>query len=136
MAQRARVGSRPAFVSKSEPVPRPTKRAEYVIELATSNARKGWTDIKATARNATVDAWDQLTTDPLETSNRMYDLKGEYATVETAAHGVRTQRQYKVTDGGRIWYSVVPNDRGDKKPRTAGTVYLHRVEPGHPKETE
>ncbi len=41
--------------------------------------------------------------------------------------------QYKVTDGGRIWFSVEPSPKGSK---TAGRVLLERCEPGHPKETD
>lgn len=41
--------------------------------------------------------------------------------------------QYKVTDGGRIWFFVDPAQNGAK---IAGRVLLERCEPGHPKETE
>lgn len=41
--------------------------------------------------------------------------------------------QYKITDGGRLWYIVRPAVKGTK---VVGHVLLERCEPGHPKETE
>ncbi|WP_217697458.1 hypothetical protein [Nocardia donostiensis] len=45
-------------MSKSrDTVPRPLKRSEYVIAFISRDAMKGWPDLLAVARNATVDAW-------------------------------------------------------------------------------
>jgi len=115
-----------------EAVTHPIKRAEWEIQHASSNARKGWVDTLATARNATIDAWDQLTVDPLAISERMYDLQGSLDILQTAAHDTRPQRQFKITDGGRIWFYAVPAAKG---PKAAGTVHLTRVETGHTNET-
>lgn len=95
-------------------------------------AAKGWIDLLAVARNATVDAWDTLTREPTTETQRLYQLKGEFA---YGAYQGRTygRYQYKVTDGGRIWFFVEPAPKGSK---TAGRVLLERCEPGHPKETE
>lgn len=42
----------------AENVARPLKKAEYVTVFATRQAQDGWRNCLATARNATVDAWD------------------------------------------------------------------------------
>ena len=41
------------------------ERAEFELKFISSQAEKGWIDALATSRNAIVDAWDRLTTDPL-----------------------------------------------------------------------
>lgn len=120
-------------MSKRTPgVARSLKRTEYRIEHHSNSAAKGWTDLLATARNATVDAWDRLTTHPLRDTERQYRLKGDFALV-TWGGETYDRWQYKVTDGGRIWYFVV---RPDPEGRCAGTVRLERCSPGHPKETD
>lgn len=85
----------------------------------------------ATARNATVDAWDFLTQSPVVEGGRCYRLQGDLAVV--TIDGTDYARwQYKVTDGGRIWYAVLAPGKTDK---VAGFVMLERVETGHPNET-
>ncbi len=64
---------------KGGAVPRPAKRTEWQLVFATRDAEKGWTDLLATARNATVDAWDTLTREPTVQRPRLYQLKGDYA---------------------------------------------------------
>ena len=111
--------------------PRPLKKAEFILEFATRSAQKGWRDCLAVARNATVDAWDQLTTAPMLEDGRLYRLKADFST--GSYDGQTLERwQYKITDGGRIWYFVILTPSA----KTAGRVLLERCEPGHPKETE
>lgn len=117
---------------RDSPVPRPIKRAEWEIVFATRDSAKGWSDLLAVARNATVDAWDTLTREPTIESPRLYQLKGDYAYL-TYQGRTYARYQYKVTDGGRIWFFVEPAPKGTK---TAGRVLLERCEPGHPKQTE
>jgi hypothetical protein len=38
---------------KSEKVERPTKKREYELRFASVQARRGWTDLKATIRHST-----------------------------------------------------------------------------------
>ena len=113
---------------RNQSVPRPLKKIEFEIRFATREADKGWTDAKATARNALVDAWDFLTHTPLQECVRCYPLKGDLGSVIRGGI-VYTRWQYKITDGGRIWYHV-------ESGHTGGVVYLERVETGHPAETE
>jgi hypothetical protein len=119
-------------VSKRQDVPRPLKRAEYEIVFITSEAQKGWIDCLAAARNATVDAWDTLTREPDAQTPRLYPLKGElrYGTYQGRTY---ERYQYKITDGGRLWFFVEHAPKGSKN---AGRVLLERCLPGHPKETE
>lgn len=118
-------------MSRKTQVDRPLKKAEYVIVFATRQAERGWRDCLATAKNATVDAWDRLTTTPCIEDRRCYKLKDNLAV--GTYQGQSFQRyQYKITDSGRIWYFVdsTPSDK------TRGRVLLERCETGHPKETE
>ena len=39
--------------------------ANWQLKFISRQAEKGWIDALATSRNAIVDAWDRLTTDPL-----------------------------------------------------------------------
>ncbi len=118
-------------MSPADKVTRPprTQRVRDRVHHAPSPA--GWTDCLAAARNATVDAWDRLTTTPTVEDGRLYRLRADLA---TGTYDGRTfdRYQYKITNGGRIWYFV------DLTPaaKVAGRVLLERCEPGHPKETE
>ena len=122
--------------SRRERLDRPLKPAEYEIRFANRDAEKGWRDVPAVARNATVEAWDHLTAHPHEGSKRCYALRADYAVVNIGGVAYE-QWQYKVTDGARIWYCVVPsNPKAKPKPKVAGAVYLFLCSPGHPKGTE
>lgn len=113
-------------------VERPLKRVEYEIVFITRQAEKGWQDCRAVALNALVHAWERLTTAPTHEDSRLYRLKADYATREYEGR-TYDRYQYKITDGGRLWYLVRPAPKGAK---IAGQVLLERCEPGHPKETE
>ncbi|MEV0760251.1 hypothetical protein [Nocardia sp. NPDC050435] len=110
-------------------MPRPLKRSEYSLEFITSQARKGWVDCVAVARNAMADAWDTLTREPERQSPRLYPLRAELR-YGTYAGRTYERYQYKFSDGGRLWYFVDPAPKGS---RSAGRVLLERCMPGHPK---
>ncbi|WP_030152404.1 hypothetical protein [Oerskovia turbata] len=112
-------------------IERPLKITEYRLRFATREAEKGWRDLRATARNATVDAWDFLTKTPHEEGGGCYRLLGDLAVVRI--DGTDFDRwQYKPTGGGRIWYAILPPTKGSKEP---GLVLLERVTTGHPNQT-
>lgn len=115
-------------------VPRPLKRAEYEIVHISRQAEEGWRDGLATHRNAVVDAWQRLTTEPTrEDGERVYRLKGDLAL--GAYQGETFDRyQYKLPGGGRIWYFV--EKAHDKKAKTAGRVLVEDVHTAHPNETK
>jgi len=115
----------------SRQVARPYKRSEFELVFITRQAEKDWTDSLAVARNATVDAWDRLTIAPTVEGERLYRLRAELAT--GTYHGTTFERyQYKITNGGRIWYFVQHTPTA----KISGRVLLERCEPGHPKQTD
>lgn len=115
----------------SRQVARPHKRSEFELVFITRQAEKGWTDCLAVARNATVDAWDRLTTAPTVEDERLYRLRAELAT--GTYDGATFERyQYKITNGGRIWYFM----QHTPAEKISGRVLLERCEPGHPKQTD
>lgn len=90
---------------KHQPVPRPLKRAEYRIELASRQAEPGWRDLLATTRSAVGDAWDFLTRTPLEASPRNHTMRGELATVTRDGRAYE-RWQHELPGGARIWFYV------------------------------
>lgn len=107
-------------------VERPTKRSEYTIAFASVQAQKGWTDLRATIRNALADAWDFLTRTPLAETPTNYALKGELATIvrDGRAHQ-RWQHKPTLRGDARIWFYV-----------DGQTVYLEQVHTHHPNATK
>lgn len=96
-----------AAATKGEPVPRPRKKTEYEIRLASADARKGWQDLVATIRNSMAETWDFLTRTPLHTTPTNCRLKGELGVIRRA--GASFERwQHKPTAKGtaRVWYYV------------------------------
>ncbi len=113
------------------PVPRPTKKREYVIEFASKGAEKGWRDLKAGQLNALTDAWDFLTRTRDAISASCHPLKGDLGTLERA--GVRhTRWQLELHNGARIWYYISVSTQG----KSAGTVHLVDVHTRHPNQTK
>lgn len=107
-------------------VPRPSKKAEYEIRYATTNAEKGWKDLVATIRNPMSETWDFLTRTPLVTTQTNYPLKGELGLVQRAGD-THERWQHKPTAKGtaRIWFFV-----------EGRTVFLEQVHTSHPNETK
>ncbi|MGL5859730.1 MAG: hypothetical protein ACRCY9_00545 [Phycicoccus sp.] len=109
---------------RDQAVPRPTKKAEFIIVFATREAQVGWRDVLATQRNAVADTWDFLTRSPDRTTPTNYRLKGDLATV-THAGKTHTRWQHKLSGGARIWFYV-----------DGQTVHLIDVHTRHPNETK
>lgn len=109
---------------RDQPVARPLKRSEYTVVFATRAAALRWRNLLATQRSAVVDAWDELTKEPLKITANNYPLKGELGLVR---HGERTHErwQHKLAGGARLWLYV------DKQ-----TVYLVEVHTRHPNQTK
>lgn len=113
-------------MAKLDKVPRPTKKSEYAITFASTQARRGWTDLCATIRGPLADSWDFLTKHPLAVTPTNYRLRGELGVI--VRDGVEYDRwQHKPTQQGdaRIWFYVV--DR---------TVHLENVHTRHPNQTK
>jgi hypothetical protein len=90
------------------------------------SSQRGWTDLCATIRNSTTNAWDFLTRTPLMVTPTNYPLKGELGTItrDGIAH---TRWQHKPTLKGdaRIWFYVQDQ-----------VVYLEQVHTTHPNATK
>ena len=118
---------------RGTPVPRPIKGTEYEIFFGSAAAQRGWTDLKASAKNALADAFDYLTAHPAKYDpDRCYRLRGDLETVLVNGEAL-PQWQYKVTDGARLWYAVHEPNAKAKEP---GRVYITRAATGHPNETD
>lgn len=114
-------------------VPRPIKGTEYEIFFGNAAAQRGWTDLKAVAKNALADAHDYLTAHPAKYDPaRCYELRGDLSTVSVDGV-VLPQWQYKVTDGARLWYAI---DEPNVKTKKLGRVYITNAVTGHPNETD
>jgi hypothetical protein len=90
---------------RRERVAPPPAKGGWDLRYGTSDAAKGWQAVcEAAPANARV-AWERLTTDPRQRSDRQHPLKGSVGT--RVVNGVvMEQWQYEVTSGGRIWYCV------------------------------
>lgn len=115
-------------MAKTEQVHRPTKKDHFKIKFASTQAKKGWTDLNATIRNPLIEAWDILTVSPGVATARNYPLKGDLGLV-TYQGKTYERRQFKPTVKGdaRIWFFI---DKG------AMVVYLEQVHTNHPNETK
>jgi hypothetical protein len=81
------------------------------LHFISRSAGKGRLDALATARNAVVDAWERLTTEPIEESERQYRLKGDLAT--GTCQGRRCERwPYERTDGAASGTASSPRPGG------------------------
>ena len=86
----------------------------------------GWEAICAVAPANARLAWEQLTTNPRERTQRQHPLKGTLGS--RLVNGQQLEQwQYEVTGGGRLWYALEDRTR---------TVWLTEASPGHPKATE
>lgn len=113
-------------MAKQQQVPRPTKKSEYTILFASSQAQRGWRDLSATRRSALADAWDFLTRTPLQVTPTNYPLKGALsAVVKNGTKHDRWQHKPSRGDGARIWFYVAER-----------TVFLEQVHTHHPNETK
>lgn len=79
----------------------------------------------AAAANARV-AWERITADPRDQSERLHPLKGSLGA--RIVNGLAMEQwQYEVTSAGRLWYCIDDDNR---------TVWLTDASVGYPKATE
>ena len=113
-------------MAKSEKVERPTKKSEFELRFASVQAKRGWTDLKATTKNSLADAWDFLTRTPQSTTPNNYRLRGELGVVtRDGSNHERWQHKPTLKGDARIWFYVVDH-----------VVYLEQVHTSHPNETK
>lgn len=111
---------------RRERVAPPPAKGGWDFRYATSEATSGWEKVCAAApANARV-AWERISTDPRDRTDRQHPLKGNLAT--RIINGTTMEQwQYEVTGGGRLWYCIDDDHR---------TAWLTDAMPGHPKATE
>ena len=79
----------------------------------------------AASANARI-AWERITADPRDRTDRQHRLKGSLG--QRLINGVEMEQwQYEVTGAGRLWYCIDDEHR---------TVWLTDASTGHPKATE
>lgn len=111
---------------RKERISPPPAKGGWDFRYGTSDAAKGWEKVCAAASGNARRAWETITADPRERTDRQHPLKGSLGSRSVNGE-VMDQWQYEVTGGGRLWYCI------DDKKRT---VWLTEATPGHPKATE
>ena len=111
---------------RRERVAPPPRPEGWDFRYVSSETTGGWEKVcSAAPANARV-AWERITAEPRQRTDRQHPLKGDLAT-RVVNGEVLEQWQYEVTSGGRLWYCIDDRQR---------TVWLTLAAPGHPKETE
>lgn len=111
---------------RRERVAPPPARGGWDFRYGTSNAVKGWEKVAAAAPGNARVAWEKITADPRERTDRQAPLKGSLGSRTINGEDME-QWQYEVTSGGRLWYCIDAQNK---------TVWLTAALPGHPKSTE
>jgi hypothetical protein len=111
---------------RRERVAPPPAPSGWDFRYATSDAVTGWENVcAAAAANARV-AWERITADPRQRTERQHPLKGSLST--RVVNGQKLEQwQYEVTGAGRLWYCIDDQRR---------LVWLTDATTGHPKTTE
>jgi hypothetical protein len=105
--------------------PPPTKGA-WDFRFGTGDALSLWDKVCSAAPANARAAWDHITSDPRQRSERQHPLKGGLGSRTVTGQSME-QWQYEVTGAGRLWYCIDDARR---------TVWLTEATPGHPKATE
>jgi len=104
----------------------PPAKDGWDFRFATSDAVGGWEKVcSAAPANARI-AWERITADPRQRTDRQHPLKGSLGSRIVNRESL-DQWQYEVTGGGRLWYCI-------DDPRR--TVWLTDAMVGHPKASE
>lgn len=111
---------------RRERVAPPPIKGGWDFRYGTSEATKGWERVCAAAPGNARVAWERITGDPRERTDRQHPFKGSLGSRSINGE-VMDQWQYEVTSGGRVWYCIDDRKR---------TVWLTEAMPGHPKATE
>lgn len=111
---------------RRERVAPPPLPGGWDFRYATSDAVDGWGKVCAAAPANARTAWERITGDPRDRTERQHPLKGILGSRVVNGQTLE-QWQYEVTGGGRIWYCIDDERR---------TVWLTAAMPGHPKRTE
>lgn len=111
---------------RRERVAPPPTTGGWDLRYGTSDAAKGWDKVWAAAPGNARIAWEKITSDPRDRTDRQHPLKGSLGT--RIVNGTDMEQwQYEVTGAGRVWYAIDDDHR---------TVWLTEATTGHPKATE
>ena len=111
---------------RRERVAPPPAPGGWDFRYATSDAVSGWEKVCTAAPGNARTAWERITTDPKERSERQHPLRGTLGSRLINGETLE-QWQYEVTGAGRLWYCIDDSRR---------IVWLTNATPGHPKATE
>src|SRR5262245_26087281 len=111
---------------RKERVAPPPRAGGWDCRFQTSEAAKGWEQLRAMVPASTSDAWDRITQDPFTRSERQHPLKADLQSRTIDGQDL-DQWQYEVTGAARIWYCIDV---------AARVIWLTKASVGHPKETE
>jgi hypothetical protein len=111
---------------RRERVAPPPVPGGWDFRYATSEAVTGWEKVCSSASANARRAWEAITAEPRNRSDRQHPLRGSLGT-RTVNGEALEQWQYEVTGAGRLWYCI----DDDRK-----TLWLTGAAPGHPKATE
>ena len=104
----------------------PPAAGGWDFRFANTAAVSGWAQVCATTPSNARAAWEAITSDPHQRTQRQHQLKDSLG--QRLVNGTEMQQwQYEVTAGGRIWYCIDDANR---------TVWMTAVHVGHPKATE
>lgn len=111
---------------RRERVAPPPAKAGWDFRYASSDAVAGWERLCAAAASNARVAWERITADPRDRTDRQHPLRGSLGS--RTVNGIELEQwQYEVTGAGRLWYCI---DDGHR------TVWLTDATVGHPKATE
>lgn len=111
---------------RRERVAPPPGKGGWDFRYGTGDAATGWDKVCAAAPTNARVAWERITTDPRQRTDRQHPLKGALGTRVVNGQNLE-QWQYEVTAGGRLWYCIDDERR---------MVWLTDAMVGHPKATE
>lgn len=107
---------------------RPAKNHEWTIRYASREVASGWENLCKQEPGVIATLYDQLTNDPRQVYNReRHDLLRGNLRTELIHGELLEQWQYKISNGGRVWYAI--ND-------TTRVVWITKASASHPNETK
>ena len=111
---------------RRERVAPPPSKDGWDFRFGTSDAAKGWDQVCSAAPANACTAWDRITAEPRDRSDRQHPLKGSLSA--RVVNGLQMEQwQYEVTGAGRLWYCIDDEHH---------TVWLTDAATGRPKATE
>lgn len=107
-------------------VPRPASGKDWDIIPDTREAGEAWDQQLTSHGNALAEAWDLLTRNPRQRTERNHQLRGDLGYRSRGGLPLE-QWQYEFSGPGRIWYCIDDDNH---------TVWLTEVRSGHPGQTD